>query len=69
MTTKPQLTLGGDRPVNRLGYGAMRLTGQSGNFSPYADWEGGQTLLKQAVDLGVNFIDTAQCFVNGGATI
>ena len=52
--------LGGDLPVHRLGYGAMRLTGQPGNFGPYADWEGGRALLRRAVELGVNFIDTAQ---------
>jgi pyridoxine 4-dehydrogenase len=34
--------LGSDLEVNRLGYGAMRLTGQPGNFGPYADWEGGK---------------------------
>ena len=51
--------LGGDLPVHRLGYGAMRLTGQPGNFGPYADWEGGKALLRRAVELGVNFIDTA----------
>ena len=54
--------IGGDLPVNRLGYGAMRLTGQPGNFGPYLDWEAGQKLLRRAVDLGVNFIDTAEAY-------
>jgi pyridoxine 4-dehydrogenase len=50
----------GDRwDINRLGYGAMRLTGQPGNFGPYADWDQGTDLLKQAVELGVQFFDSA----------
>jgi hypothetical protein len=51
--------LGGDLPVSRLGFGAMRLTGQPGNFGPYADWEAGTALLRRAVELGVTFFDTA----------
>ena len=58
-------TLGGDLTINRLGYGAMRLTGQPGNFGPYADWEGGKQLLQRAVELGVNFIDTAEAYGPG----
>lgn len=57
--------LGGDLTINRLGYGAMRLTGQPGNFGPYADWEGGKQLLRRAVELGVNFIDTAEAYGPG----
>ncbi len=57
--------IGGDLSVNRLGYGAMRLTGQPGNFGPYPDWEAGQKLLRRAVDLGVNFIDTAEAYGPG----
>jgi pyridoxine 4-dehydrogenase len=57
--------LGSDLSVNRLGYGAMRLTGQPGNFGPYADWEGGQALLRRTVELGVNFIDTAEAYGPG----
>ncbi len=34
--------LGGDLPVYRLGYGAMRLCAQPGNFGWYPDWEGGK---------------------------
>ncbi len=51
--------LAGTRRVNRLGYGAMRLTGQPGNFGPYADWEGGLALLRRAAELGVDFFDSA----------
>jgi len=57
--------VGGDLLVNRIGYGAMRLTGQPGNFGPYADWEEGQKLLRRAVALGVNFIDTAEAYGPG----
>ena len=63
--TPKTFKLGGDLEVNRLGYGAMRLTGQPGNFGPYADWEGGQKLLRRAVELGVNFIDTAEAYGPG----
>lgn len=51
--------IGGELEVSRLGYGAMRLTGQPSNFGPYPDWEGGVALLRRAVELGVNFFDTA----------
>ena len=57
--------IGGDLNVNRLGYGAMRLTGQPGNFGPYPDWEGGEQLLRRAVELNVNFIDTAEAYGPG----
>lgn len=52
-------------PISRMGYGAMRLTGQPGNFGPYPDWEDGQKLLRRAVELGVNFIDTAEAYGPG----
>lgn len=64
-TMQTQFNLGDDLAVNRLGYGAMRLTGQPGNFGPYADWEGGKRLLRRAVELGVNFIDTAEAYGPG----
>lgn len=51
--------------MNRLGYGAMRLCAQPGNFGPYPDWEGGKRLLRRAVELGVNFIDTAHPYGPG----
>ena len=57
--------LGGDLPVNRIGYGAMRLCAQPGNFGRYPDWEGGKRLLRRAVELGVNFIDTAHAYGPG----
>ena len=40
--------LGGEISVNRVGYGAMRLCAQPGNFGPYPDWEAGKRLLRRA---------------------
>jgi pyridoxine 4-dehydrogenase len=51
--------------VRRFGYGAMRLTGQPGNFGPYAAWEDGKKVLQRALELGVNFIDTARAYGPG----
>ena len=58
-------TIGKDLKINRLGYGAMRLSGQPGNFGAYPDWEGGKQLLQRAVELGINFIDTAEAYGAG----
>jgi aryl-alcohol dehydrogenase-like predicted oxidoreductase len=57
--------LGGDLAVSRLGFGAMRLTGQPGNFGPYPNWEAGKALLRRAVELGVTFFDTARAYGPG----
>jgi pyridoxine 4-dehydrogenase len=54
-------TLGGDLTVNRLGFGAMRLTGQ-GVWGPPADHDECIRVLRRAVELGVNFIDTADSY-------
>jgi pyridoxine 4-dehydrogenase len=51
--------------VRRLGYGAMRLTGQPGNFGPYGAWDDGKKVLHRALDLGINFIDTARAYGPG----
>jgi aryl-alcohol dehydrogenase-like predicted oxidoreductase len=64
-TSSQTFLLGGDLSIRRLGYGAMRLCGQPGNFGPYADWESGKRLLRRAVELGVNFIDTAHPYGPG----
>jgi aryl-alcohol dehydrogenase-like predicted oxidoreductase len=53
--------LGGDLTVNRLGYGAMRITGK-GIWGPPADKPGAIATLRRAVELGVNFIDTADSY-------
>ncbi|MEL6448921.1 MAG: aldo/keto reductase [Pseudomonadota bacterium] len=54
--------LGGDTIVHRLGFGAMRLTGQPGNFGPYENWGDGVALLQRAADLGINFYDSAWAY-------
>lgn len=51
-----------DLTVNRLGYGAMRLTDQPSNFGPYPQWDQGLTLLRRAADLGANFFDSAWAY-------
>ena len=53
--------LGGDLPVHRLGYGAMRITGK-GIWGEPKDPEGAKKVLRRAVELGVNFIDTADSY-------
>lgn len=59
------LTLGGDLVVNRLGYGAMHLTGY-GMWGPPEDKRSAIRLLQHAVhDLGINFIDTADSYGPG----
>ena len=55
------LTLGGDLRVHRLGFGAMRLTGP-GVWGAPADKEEAIAVLRRAVELGVNFIDTAESY-------
>jgi len=53
--------IGGARSVNRMGFGAMRLTGD-GIWGPPDDPDEAIRILKRAVDLGVNFIDTADSY-------
>jgi pyridoxine 4-dehydrogenase len=55
------ITLGGDLTVNRLGYGAMRVTGK-GIWGPPADKPAALATIRRAVELGVNFIDTADSY-------
>jgi aryl-alcohol dehydrogenase-like predicted oxidoreductase len=51
----------GDLTVNRMGYGAMRITG-TGVWGPPADHAGALATLRRAVELGVNLIDTADSY-------
>jgi aryl-alcohol dehydrogenase-like predicted oxidoreductase len=51
----------GDKTINRLGYGAMRITGE-GIWGEPADHDNAVKVLKRAVELGVNFIDTADAY-------
>ena len=53
--------LGGDLPVHRLGYGAMRITGE-GIWGPPADHDEAIRVLRRAVELGVDLIDTADSY-------
>ncbi len=55
------ITLGGDLTVHRLGFGAMRLTGK-GVWGPPADRGECVRVLRRAVELGVDFIDTADSY-------
>lgn len=54
-------SLGGQLEINRLGYGAMQLTG-TGVFGEVADRENAKKVLQAAVAGGVNFIDTAEAY-------
>jgi aryl-alcohol dehydrogenase-like predicted oxidoreductase len=59
--TAGSLTLGGDLTVHRMGYGAMRITGK-GIWGPPADKASALATLRRAVELGVQFIDTADSY-------
>ena len=65
-TTQPAteagtITLGGDLTVNRMAYGAMRITGD-GIWGPPNDHDEAIRVLKRCLDLGINFIDTADSY-------
>jgi aryl-alcohol dehydrogenase-like predicted oxidoreductase len=53
--------IGGDLPVSRLGFGAMRLTGD-GVWGPPADQDAAIAVLKRTQDLGITLIDTAESY-------
>ena len=55
------ISLGGELSVNRLGFGGMRLTGD-GIWGPPKDRKKALTVLRRAVELDVNFIDTADSY-------
>jgi pyridoxine 4-dehydrogenase len=55
------IDVGGDLTVNRLGFGAMRITGD-GIWGEPKDREQAKAALRRAVELGVNFIDTADSY-------
>ena len=54
-------TIGNDLTVNRMGYGAMRITGE-GIWGPPKDKEEAIRVLQRSVELGINFIDTADSY-------
>src|SRR6266567_753829 len=55
------IDVGGDLTVNRLGFGAMRITG-AGIWGQPADRDEATAVLRRAIELGVNFIDTADSY-------
>ena len=61
ITMSKTFAIGNDLTVNRLGFGAMRLTG-AGIWGEPKDPEEARRVLKRAVELGVNFIDTADSY-------
>src|SRR5215471_11173850 len=56
-----EISLGNEVSVHRLGYGAMRLTGE-GIWGPPKDRKAALAVLQRAVEMGVNFIDTADSY-------
>ncbi|TCN32877.1 aryl-alcohol dehydrogenase-like predicted oxidoreductase [Kribbella orskensis] len=59
--TAGTIDVGGDLTVNRLGFGAMRITG-AGIWGPPSDRDEAKAVLRRSVELGVNFIDTADSY-------
>ena len=62
--TNTTFAVGGDIEVRRLGFGAMRITGP-GTWGPPRDRAAARALLRRAVDLGVQLIDTADAYGPG----
>ncbi|MFD0485375.1 aldo/keto reductase [Kineococcus sp. GCM10028916] len=60
-TASGTFRIGGDLEVNRLGFGTMQLTGK-GVWGPPADHDEAVRVLRRAVELGVNFFDTADSY-------
>jgi len=60
-TFEQTFTIGGDLTVNRVGYGAMRITGK-GIWGPPENKNEAIRVLRRAIELGVNFIDTADSY-------
>jgi pyridoxine 4-dehydrogenase len=61
--------LGGDLTIGRLGFGAMRLPAQSGINGTPRDPETSRAVLRRAVELGVNHIDTADFYRSGDGSV
>jgi pyridoxine 4-dehydrogenase len=64
MMNSDEFRIGGYLSVRRLGFGAMRLTGK-GVWGPPEDLPAAQAVLRRAIDLGINFIDTANVYGPG----
>lgn len=65
--TSPFL-LGGDLPIHRLGFGAMRLS-TNGFRGPARDPNTGREVLQRAIELGINLIDTADFYQSSDGTV
>jgi pyridoxine 4-dehydrogenase len=66
--TTNEFRLGGDRPINRIGFGAMRLS-RDGWDGPARDPETGRAVLRRVVERGVNHIDTAEFYRSGDGAV
>src|SRR5437870_8104087 len=60
-TAAGTITIGGDLTVDRMGFGAMRITGR-GIWGAPRDHDEGIRVLRRAVELGVDFVDTADAY-------
>lgn len=60
-TFEKTYTIGGDMEINRMGFGAMRITGE-GIWGPPKDRDEAIRVLKRTLELGINFIDTADSY-------
>ncbi|MBB4215222.1 aryl-alcohol dehydrogenase-like predicted oxidoreductase [Rhizobium sp. BK212] len=63
-----EFLIGGDMPVNRVAFGAMRLSA-NGFRGPARDPETGRAVLRRAVGLGINLVDTAAFYHSGDKTV
>lgn len=68
-TITTTFSLGGDLTINRLGLGAMRLPSVAGMAGPPRDPESSRAVLRRALELGVNLIDTANFYGNADGSI
>jgi aryl-alcohol dehydrogenase-like predicted oxidoreductase len=68
MAATDTFDIGGDLTVNRLGFGAMSLAGTQ-NMGWTDDLEGAKEVVRSALDLGVDFIDTADMYGNGSSEL
>lgn len=61
--------IGGDLDVNRMGFGAMRLPSKAGMFGPARDPRVSRAVLRCAIELGVDHIDTADFYFSAGGAV
>lgn len=61
-SSQQTFSLGGDLPIHRLGFGTMRLVGEGAWGEPPTGREQARHVLRRAVELGINFFDTADAY-------